>query len=220
MSYQQRAPKQRCLEKNETIGSYERWQRNLLYILSLDPNQKIFTKPGATWERRKRNNPKRGFTDDGDDVTTNKRTAEEKVQQLELMLGQIANYCGVIDDDTIINGSTSLDSIWKAIRTHYGFQCTGARFIDLAEIKRQPEERPADLYQRINSFISDCLLRKDGGITHHDEAVDEDEFKTPTLENFMILYWLQLVHPDLPRQVKLRMFHNAVKDSYISTIEG
>lgn len=204
MTYQQRAPKQRCLEKNETIGSYERWQRNLLYILSLDPNQKIFTKPGATWERRKRNNPKRGFTDDGDNVTTNKRTAEEKVQQLELMLGQIANYCGVIDDDTIINGSTSLDSIWKAIRTHYGFQCTGARFIDLAEIKRQPEERPADLYQRINSFISDCLLRKDGGITHHDEAVDEDEFKTPTLENFMILYWLQLVHPDLPKQVKLR----------------
>ena len=45
--------------------------------------------------------PLRGFTDDGEDVPTAKRqTAQQKVNFLELMLGQIANYCPVISRNT------------------------------------------------------------------------------------------------------------------------
>ncbi|KAL7398227.1 hypothetical protein ABVT39_006424 [Epinephelus coioides] len=49
-------------------------------------------------------------------------------------------------------------SVWQAIRLHYGFQCTGAHFIDLAAIKREPDERQEDLYQRLMAFTDDNLL--------------------------------------------------------------
>ena len=41
-------------------------------------------------------------------------------------------------------------------------------------------------------------------LTHHGEQVPEDEELTPTLENFIVLTWLRLIHPSLPRLVKQR----------------
>lgn len=204
MSQSHRAPKQWCLSKHESINSYERWQRNQIYTLSQDPNFACFLIPSAKWEKKGRKNPKRGFTNDTTGEEVSRRTAEQKVTHLELMLGQIANYCTVISAKTIINNSTSIDSVWQTIRLHYGFQSTGGHFLDLSEIHLEPEERPEDLYQRINAFVDDSLLTTNGVILHHGEKVDEDEYMTPTLENFMVLYWLKLVNTDLPKLVKQR----------------
>jgi hypothetical protein len=61
-----------------------------------------------------------------------------------------------------------------------------------------------DLYQRILAFIDDNLLRQGGEITHHGVNIDDDEEETPTIENFVVLTCIRLVHPDLPRLVKQR----------------
>ena len=53
------------------------------------------------------------------------------------------------------------------------------------------------------AFVEDSLLRANG-LTHHGEHVSEDEELTPTLENFVVLTWLRLIHPSLPRLVKQR----------------
>ena len=53
------------------------------------------------------------------------------------------------------------------------------------------------------AFVEDSLLRANG-LTHHGEHVAEDEELTPTLENFVVLTWLRLIHPSLPRLVKQR----------------
>ena len=53
------------------------------------------------------------------------------------------------------------------------------------------------------AFVEDSLLHA-GGLTHHGEHVPEDEELTPTLENFVVLTWLRLIHPSLPRLVKQR----------------
>ena len=42
------------------------------------------------------------------------------------------------------------------------------------------------------------------GITHHDEELEDDEELSPTLENFVVLTWLRLIHPDLPKLIKQR----------------
>ena len=64
----------------------------------------------------------RGFLDDGDNVdATLRRTAQQKVSMLELMLGQIVNYCLGIWRNTIMKNSTSIMRIWQVIRHHYGF---------------------------------------------------------------------------------------------------
>lgn len=200
-----RAPKQWSLTKTETVNSFENWKQNLQYTLSLDPNFAQFLVEGVVWGKKSRAAPLRGFVDDGDNVAqANRRTAQQKVTQLELMLGQVANYCPVISRNTVVKNATSMQFIWQAIRTHFGFQNTGAHFLDLCDIKLEAEEKPEDLYQRIVAFIDDNLLRAQGGITHHGEEIDEDEEMSPSLENYAVLTWLRLLHKDLPKIVKQR----------------
>ena len=80
----------------------------------------------VTWLKKTNAQPLRGFQNDGEDVAqANRRTAAQKCTHLELMLGQIANYCPVISSNTIVKNSTSIKSIWQSIRSHYGFQSTG-----------------------------------------------------------------------------------------------
>ena len=119
------------------------------------------------------------------------------------MLGQIANYCPVISRNTLVKNSTSIQSVWNTIRAHFGFQITGAHFLDFADLHLEADERPEDLYQRLMAFVEDTLLRANS-LSHHGEASTEDEELTPTLENFIVLTWLKLIHPELPKLVKQR----------------
>ena len=134
MSSQVRAPKQWALSKHETITSFEAWRQNLQYILSLDKNFADFLVDGVTWSKKTVAAPLRGFVSDGQDIpAANRRTAHQKVTHLELMLGQIANYCPIISRNTIVKNSTSLSSIWQSIRLHFGFQSSGAHFLDFQQ---------------------------------------------------------------------------------------
>ncbi|MCG7875882.1 MAG: RNase H-like domain-containing protein [Candidatus Thiodiazotropha endolucinida] len=214
-----RAPKQWSLTKNETITSFEAWSQNLKYTLSLDPNFASFLIDGSTWLKKSAANPLRGFTDDADTVPeASRRTAAQKLTQLELMLGQIANYCPIISRSTIVKNSTSIAQIWQSIRLHFGFQSSGAHFLDFDSIHLEPGERPEDLYQRLSSFVEDNLLKSDGGIRHHGEILDIDEDLSPTLENFIVLTWLRLIHPDLPNLVKQR-YGTELRSQTLSTIK-
>ncbi|CAG2186669.1 unnamed protein product [Mytilus edulis] len=130
-----RAPKQWSLSKVETITSFEAWRQNLQYTLSLDQNFAAFLVDGFTWLKKTNANPLRGIVDDGEAVAeANRRTAAQKCTHLDLMLGQIANYCPIISRNTIIKNSTSINSIWQSIRLHYGFQSTGGHFLDFNSI--------------------------------------------------------------------------------------
>ena len=203
MATSTRAPKQWCLTRDETLSSFQAWKQNLLYILSLDSNFKPFLEPGMTWTKKTSANPTRGLTSDGNDIPKQqRRTANEKAADLHLMLGQIANFCPIIARNTFEKNSTSLNDIWQAIRIHFGFQTTGSHFLDLADIKLEPNEHAEDLYQRILSFTEDNLLTEGSAIIHHGNVQTEDEDLTPTLENWVVLTWLQLLHPSLPRLVK------------------
>ena len=187
-----RAPKQWSLTKQETITSFEAWRQNLQYILSLDRNFAGFLADGMTWLKKSPGSPRRGLQDDPDSVPqASRRTAQQKCTHLELMLGQIANYCPVISRNTIVKNSTSMSSIWQAICLHFGFQSTGAHFLDFNNITFASAERPEDLYQRLTSFIEDNLLVANGNISHHGEVPGADEEMSPTLENLVVLTWLR-----------------------------
>ncbi|MCG8111234.1 MAG: hypothetical protein N0E59_10785, partial [Candidatus Thiodiazotropha taylori] len=205
MAASTRAPKQWSLTKQETITSFEAWRQNLQYVLSLDPYFADFLVEGVTWQKKTATTAFRGFTNDGADVPEeNRRTAAQKATQLELMLGQIANFCPIISRNTIVRNSTSMSSIWQSIRQHFGFQSSGAHFIDFNCIKLEAGERPEDLYQRLNSFVEDNLLKADGTIKHFGAIPETDEEISPSLENFIVLTWLRLIHRDLPSLVKQR----------------
>ena len=189
------------------------------YVLSLDANFAAFLVEGVEWEKKTRAAPQRGLANDGDDVpVAQRRTADQKLIHLELMLGQIANYCPVISRNTIVKNSTSLENVWQAIRAHFGFQTTGAHFIDFADITLKPGEKTEDLYQRIVAFVEDSLLTAESGITHHEEEPDEDEELTPMVENMIVLTWLRLIHPSLPSLVKQR-YGTELRDKTLASIK-
>ena len=198
-----KAQRQRPLEENETITTFESWRHNLMYILTLDSNFAPLIK--STWNKASKRDKYRGFTDDtAEEVPdeSKRKTAATKVCQLELMLGQIANFAPIISRKSIIERSTSLDNIWQTIRAHYGLQVTGSYFLDFAEISFREGERHEELYQRLMSFVEDNLLEANSVLSHHGDKIDEDEELTPTLENLIVLIWLKLIHKDLPRLVK------------------
>jgi len=176
----------------------------LMYTVSLDSHFAPVLADGVTWGKKTKAQPLRGFVNDGSSILEEQRlTARQKVNFLELMLGQIANYCPVISRTTLVKNSTSIQSVWNTIREHFGFQVTGAHFLDFANLHLETEECPEDVFQRLMAFVEDTLLRANG-LSHHGEVATEDEELTPTLENFIVLTWLRLIHPDLPRLVKQR----------------
>jgi hypothetical protein len=192
------APKQWPLTKNETVTSFESWKGNFEYLLTIDPNFYAFL--GQTWEKWSKTRPLRGFSDDGPGQFS--KTAQQKAALLNLLLGQIANYCPVISRNNIIRNSTSLSHVWQIIRSHYGFQSSGARILDFSLFKLQCDEKYEDLFQRLSSFFQDNLLSPESGVTHNGEAVDEET--TPFMENITVVLWLQMIHPELPALVKQR----------------
>ena len=95
----------------------------------------------------------------------------------------------MISRNTIVKNSTSVTNIWQAIRLHYGFQSTGAHFLDFNSIHLEPGERSEDLFQRLNNFVEDNLFKAGGTIRHHGEIPNAYEDMSPSLENFVVLTW-------------------------------
>ena len=176
----------------------------MIYTLNINPNFALFLLPDATWGKYSSAAPHRGFTDDegaGADPPTGIKK-EEKVRQLELFLGQIANWAIVISRNQIVKFSTSLKDVWGKLREHYGLQTTGSKFIELVNVRLNPGERYEDLYQRLLAFFEDNLLLVGDDIKHHGETVTVSEELTPSMENVIVLVWLERIHVSLPGLVK------------------
>ena len=86
------------------------------------------------------------------------------------------------------------------LRAHFDFQITGARLLHFAKMHLEAGERLENLFQSRMAFVEDTLLRANS-LSHHGEVTTEDEELTPTLENFIVLFWLRLIHPELPKLV-------------------
>ena len=193
-----REPKQRSLTRQEMITSFEAWRQNLQYILSLDHNFTSFLADGVTWLKKSSGSLWCGLKDNPECISqASCRTVQQKGTHLELMLGQIANYCLVISHNTIVKNLTSMNSIWQAIRLHFSNQSTGACFLNFNNITLAPAERPEDLYQCLMSLIEDNLFLADENIYISPWLWQE---MSPALENLVVLTWLRLLHPPWPPQ--------------------
>ena len=181
-----------------------------------DPTYKSFLASVTTWQKSGKA-PNRGMVDDADG-TENKQTAVEKCTILNMMLEGIANWCQYISRTFIIKQTTCLDDVWRNIREHYGFLCTGGHFLDICAIHRESEERPEDLYQRIFMFFEDNLVSANS-LSHHGERLTSDEEMTPTVENAITWYWLKLLHPGLPQLVQQR-YGAELRDKTLASIKS
>ena len=200
-----RAPKPWTLKESESAESLESWWNNQKFNLSCYPTFATFIADDAEWHVKGVAN--RGMLDDVDGP--NARTAAQKCTQLNFMLEQLSTYIvPIISNKEVVDRSTSLAYIYSKLRAHYGIQPSGARFIDFYAIRMQPEERYETLFQRLLAFVDESLLTPNCGISHHGAAFPVEEMMSPTIENMIVLRWLELIHPQLPGLVKQKYATN------------
>jgi len=189
------------LTKEENITTFEDWRAIMISSLKTISDYKIFLAKEAKWEKKKKS-ATRGMADDNDGPGA--KSKEVKAEDLENMLNTIASFCPPVNRNALVDNTKCLEDVWQTIRQHYNIQYSGANFLNFSTISLEPGERHEDLYQRLATFINNNLLKKSDPIIHDDDEPkrEEDELITPTLENLIVLLWLEKIDPKLPDMVK------------------
>jgi len=183
------------LTEDETFSSYTSWQQNMLYVLNQEYSNKSFLKPASVWLPTSAEDPVRGLTDEHNDGAKK----EDKIINLNVMLGYVAQFAPHYLTREIIDGSTSINSVWHTLRAYYGFQQSETQFMKFASISWDgiSAERPERLYRRILAHLSDNLLTADSKLLHNGKMQTKDEVLSPTVERLAVLKWMELIHPKL-----------------------
>ena len=223
MSNLAHGPKVTVLTPDEDLASLETWKNNVLYGLRQNPDFRPYLIDNYIFGRKTRSKPTRDLEDDTKtervddrDVTTIVKCKEDKCVEIDWMLDQIANYARPVPRYDITRDSKSLNEVWQKIRLHYNKQHSGSLLNDVFNVKRKLNETPQALFARIKQMFDDNLLTKDG-LIHIDGTVTEDEDLSPTLHNTIILFWLNVLHPDL-RDVVTQRFITQLRDKTYATI--
>ena len=201
MAHKSLVPKQRSLTEVENQTTFDTWRESMEFHISLDSKSARFLTDLKAWTIT----ADRGFTDDGAEVTEDKKmTKVAKKALLTIILGSIASYAPVISPKFIKNQSTSLEDIWARLRAHYGFRKTGARITEFCEFRIESNESREALWERMYSFLEDNLLTTNGDVLHEGAKVTVDEVFTPSLMCVLVTQWLFTIHPGLPAMVRQR----------------
>ena len=216
-------PKIKPLTPNESFASLDTWKANVTYGLRLNRDFQPYLVEGFIFGRKTRARPFRDLQDDVSTMTVNDvevvtvtKSKEEKAVAVDLILDQIANWASCIPRNDITRDCRSLNDVWSKIRQFYNKQITGSLLNEVWNVKRESEETPQALFARMKQMVDDNLLTTDG-LNHIDGKVNEDEELSPTLHNYLILHWLQLLHPDL-RELVTQRFITQLRDNTYASI--
>ena len=99
-----------------SIAEFENWKHSVLYNLRLDGDFKPYLRPNLKFGKKTKAQPFRDFKPDTSGE--NQRTAEEKCDEVDFMLDQIAQFCPKIPHNDICRDCGSLEDVWQTIRLH------------------------------------------------------------------------------------------------------
>ena len=224
----QHGPKIRTLTQSETLCSLESWKSTIVYGLKQKPQFKEFLAEGYVWGKKTRNNPTRDLEDiykketiaDPNDETkqievlVKHKSKEERCDVVDLLLEQVSNYAPNVPRTDITKDCRSMKEVWMTIRSFYNKQLTGASLNDVWNVRRELDESPQALYARIKQLYIDNFLTTDGLIHVDNKQVDEDEEMSPTLQNSIVLHWLQVLNPSLRDLVTQRFITQLRNQTY------
>ena len=129
------------------------------------------------------------------------------------MLEYITQWVPHYLENDIMRNATSLDAVWTVVCKYYGFKQSETQFMKFSAIKREPNERPERLYQRVRAHLHDNLMKKDGDLKYEGVDVEKDEDMSPTVERLAVLRWMELIDEELPSYVARVFAHDLQKMS-------
>lgn len=194
--------KQRILNETESRVSFNTWCESLMFHIAQDAKFSRFIDDLKTWESPTVVN--RGFHSDETDINGSKLTAAAKLINLKVLLGYISIHAPVISSSFIKEEACSIDEIINRLCEYYDCRKSGAKITELLDFKLGAMESKEALWERVYSFMEDCLITKASGVLHRGKQVTTDELLTPTMLNIAVIIWLDAIHHSLPSLVKQR----------------
>lgn len=180
------------IPKPITQTDLTQWQLTMWDYLKSIGRYKRFIKKDLTWGAE--NVINRGFTSDVEGTT--KLTAEEKADIIDSILLKIGTYGPKAIFIDITKRSNSFKFIWNSIRKVCGFPVPGAKLIQYMTLKHSFDPSTTsynEQYWAMRDMKIECLLSKDSSITFNGSKVEKDEEITPSLENQVVVDWLESI---------------------------
>lgn len=143
-----------------------------------------------------------------DDDSTNGLTGEDATATAKIQadfadfLTCVATHCPTGFMDTVMRESTSFKGIVQQIKTTFGLDSKGEKFLSCIDIKLEFSEKfTYEMgYMAVKDFFMSSLLPKRA--TFKGKQLDTAEILSPLAENFIMKEFLTKVHPKLPEHVK------------------
>ena len=188
-----KVPYPRQLTKKETLDSLSHWQTSVKNYFKRFPYYAQYFKRTCTWTK---SNDNYGFTGN---------EAAEKADNLETLLDTLAGFLpGPYITHKITSTSTSIQSVWDIIFTHYGVQPSASSFLDYDDIKISKDDRYIDLYDKLiyHTVNHLCQAGTQGG-TDSGGTLTVADTLTLSHRNHIAMDWLRRIDPSLVKIVKL-----------------
>ena len=114
----------------------------------------------------------------------------------------VATHCPTGFMDTVMRESTSFKGIVQQIKTTYGLDSRGEKFLSVMDIKLEfsPTFTFEQGYMTVKDFCMQSLLPS--GTKFKTKTLTETETLSPLAENFIMKEFLSKVHPKLPDHIK------------------
>lgn len=131
--------------------------------------------------------------------------------QLAKFITLISVLCPYTLTNNIDQLSTSFLWIMNYLEQHYHIQKAGAHFLSINDIRFTVGDSYENFYMELHGAFEDTL-RKEGEtlLYKNNEVLDQDEEMSPTLENTIVMMWLERIDPRLPSKVSTTFAHQMV----------
>ena len=140
--------------------------------------------------------------------------------QLSKFITLVTVLCPYTLTNNLDQLSTSFTWLITYLEQHYQVQKSGAHFLSISDIRFNPADSYENFYMELHGAVEDSL-RKSGELLlfRNNEPLDEDEEMSPTLENMVVLMWLERIDPHLPKKVSAMFAHQMVGNTSLRDLQ-
>ena len=189
-NFGRKIPIPRKLELQETAASIRLWKVHVTNYYKSDKHFKRFVGEDETWNPRNEN---WGFTAEAADSDL-KRTAPQLKDDCNMFLETFASY--LPDDylvEKLVKNTTKYADIWTIIEDFYGVALTSDTFLELAKMKKKPQETYRQFYLRMEGFVSKHLTKGNVKVEDMTSPARGDQL-TISIRNLVVIMWMKTIH--------------------------
>ena len=140
--------------------------------------------------------------------------------QLAKFITLISVLCPYTLTNNLDQLSTSFTWIITYLEQHYHIQKAGAHFLSISDIRYKAGDSYENFYMELHGAFEDTL-RKQGEtlLYRNNEVLETNEEMSPTLENTIVLLWLERIDPRLPQKISATFAHQMVGNTSLRDLQ-